>query len=196
MDSYQALQRLQDGNERYVAAKLTLTNEMAARRAEVAEAQHPFAAILGCSDSRVPPEIVFDHGLGSLFVIRVAGNLVSDFGLGSLEYAVAHLHIPLILVLGHNRCGAVVAAIHSMEEDLDPRGHVGNLVDALRPAVKKAKGLPGPLLDHAIRANIEGQVARLRSARPVLDELIRQGQLRIVGAHYDLDTGHVELIVA
>lgn len=195
MDSYQALRRLLEGNERYVAAKQTYANGTAARRMEVAQAQRPVAAILGCADSRVPPEIVFDQGLGDLFVVRVAGNLVDEAGLGSLEYAVTQLEVPLVLVLGHTRCGAVAAAVASVEEGQDPPGHIISLTDAIRPAVKKAKGRPGDLLDSAIRTNIAEQVERLRVARPILGERVRLGQLKIAGGRYDLDTGQVEITV-
>ena len=195
MDSYQALQRLREGNERYVAAKLTLTNATATRRLEVAHEQRPFAAILVCADSRVPAEIVFDQGLGDLFVVRVAGPVADEAVLGSLEFAVTALAVPLILVLGHERCGAVQATVKALEQGDDPPGHIASLVDAIRPAVKQARGRPGDLVDNALRAHIAGLVERLRAARPILGERVRQGQLKIVGARYNLETGQVEITV-
>jgi carbonic anhydrase len=132
----QALQELMNGNKRYVAAELAHPNQTAARRAEVAKGQDPFAIIVGCSDSRVPPEIIFDQGLGDLFVTRVAGNIVDDVVLGSIEYAAEHLGVPLIVVLGHKRCGAVEAAAKGGDAPV----HIRSLVEAIKPAIKKAKG--------------------------------------------------------
>ena len=186
----QTLQKLTDGNRRYVAAKSVHPNQTAARRADVAEGQHPFAVIVSCSDSRVPPEVVFDQGVGDLFVVRVAGHIVDDVALGSIEYAVAHLGAPLIVVLGHERCGAVDAAVKGGEA----HGHIGSLVEAIQPAVKKAKGRPGDALDNAVRANVKYVVGKLRSAGPFLDARVRKGALKIVGARYDLDDGKVEVM--
>ena len=195
MDSYQALRRLLEGNERYVAAKQTYTNGTAARRLEVAREQRPFAAILGCADSRVPAEIVFDQGLGDLFVVRVAGPVADEAVLGSLEFAATELGVPLILVLGHERCGAIKATIEALERGDDPPGHIAALTGAIRPAVKQARGRPGDLVDNALRAHIAGLVERLRAARPILGERVRQGQLKIAGARYSLETGQVEITV-
>jgi len=186
----QVLQKLMAGNKRYMTAKLTHPNQTTARRAEVAKGQHPLAIIVGCSDSRVPPEIVFDQGLGDLFVIRVAGNIVDDAILGSIEYAAEHLHAPLIVVLGHERCGAVDATVKGGNVP----GHIGSLVGAIKPAVGRAKDQSGDPLDNAVRANVRMVVDQLKSSGPILEELVKQGKLKIVGARYDLDSGAVEVI--
>ncbi len=186
----QALADLMAGNKRYVAARLTYPNQTVARRAEVAKGQHPFAVILGCADSRVPPEIIFDQGLGDLFVIRVAGNVVDDVVMDSIEYAAEHLGVQLIVVLGHTRCGAVDATVKGGEA----AGHIRSLVEAIRPAVEKAKGQPGDLLTNAVKANVEMVVDRLKSSKPILAESVEAGRLKIVGARYDLESGVVEII--
>ena len=142
MDGDRALQKLMEGNTRYVSARLAHPNQTPARRAEVSEGQHPFAVIVGCSDSRLPPEIIFDQGLGDLFVVRLAGHVLNDEALGSIEYAVEHLGTQLIMVLGHDRCGAVTAAV----KEGDASGHLGSIMKAIAPAVKKAKDRPGDLL--------------------------------------------------
>jgi carbonic anhydrase len=186
----EALQRLVEGNRRHVAGEFTITRRLAERRQQVAQVQRPFAAILGCSDSRLPPEIVFDHSLGDLFVVRVAGNILDGPGLGSLEFAATQLGTPLIVVLGHVRCGAVAA---TLAETKVP-GHILSLVDAIRPAVQMVKGQPGDPLDNAIRANIRKSAEDIRTAPPILADLVKSGKLDVVGALYDLDTGKVELL--
>ena len=185
-----ARQQLLDGNKRYVEAKLSHPNQSRDRRIEVAKGQHPFAAVVSCSDSRVPPEVVFDQGLGDLFVIRLAGNVLTDEALGSLEYAVEHLGFKYILVLGHERCGAVEATIKGGEAP----GHIAGLVKAIRPAVEKVKNEPGDLLDNAVRANVVMVVQQLRSSGPILEGLVKKGELTIDGARYDLDDGVVEIL--
>lgn len=185
-----ALQKLIDGNKRYVAAKLSHPNQTAERRTEVAKGQHPFAVIVGCSDSRVPPEIIFDQGIGDLFVIRVAGNIVDDVALGSIEYAVEHLAVQLIVVLGHERCGAVEATVKGG----GTAGHIGSLVEAIKPAVEKVKEQPGDLVDNAIKSNVKMIVQKLKSSKPILENLVKKGTLKIVGVRYDLDDGTVEII--
>jgi carbonic anhydrase len=155
----------------------------------IAAGQHPFAIILGCADSRVPPEIIFDQGLGDLFVIRVAGNILDDAILGSIEYAVEELGTALVLVLGHERCGAVAATVKHAEVV----GHISTLINAIQPAVDRAKNEPGDLLDNAIRANIELVVAQLKSSMPVAD-LVLKNKLTVVGAQYNLKCGSVDLI--
>jgi carbonic anhydrase len=155
----------------------------------IAAGQHPFAIILGCADSRVPPEIIFDQGLGDLFVIRVAGNILDDAILGSIEYAVEELGTALVLVLGHERCGAVAATVKHAEVV----GHISTLINAIQPAVDRAKNEPGDLLDNAVRANIELVVAQLKSSMPVAD-LVLKNKLTVVGAQYNLKCGSVDLI--
>ena len=187
----EALQRLLDGNQRYVAGRAIRPNQTTARRATVAGGQHPFAAILGCSDSRVPPEIVFDQGLGDLFVVRLAGNVADPVALDSLDYAVTHLGARLILVLGHERCGAVTAAVEGYGE----RGDVGPMLAELRPAVAASKDLPGNPVANAIRANVELTVENLRTSKP-LSAMVASGELKIVGGIYHLATGKVEMFPA
>ena len=184
----EALDRLREGNRRFasdVRSQAPLDTQM--RRNELAEGQEPFAIILGCSDSRVPAEIVFDQGLGDLFVVRVAGNVATDTELGSLEYGAEHLHIPLLVVLGHERCGAVTAAIEGGAAE----GHIATLINLLKPAVDKTHGLPGDPVANAVRTNVELVVKQLRSSTPILSELVTHGKLRIVGGVYSLQTGAV-----
>lgn len=185
-----ARQKLADGNKRYVDAKLSHPDQTAERRTEVAKGQHPFAAIVSCSDSRVPPEVIFDQGLGDLFVIRLAGNILDDAALGSLEYAVEHLGVKHIMVLGHERCGAVDATVKGGEVP----GHIGSLVKAIQPAVDKVRNQPGDLLDNAVRANVTMVVQQLKSSGPILEELTKKGELTIDGARYDLDDGEVVVL--
>ena len=180
-----ALAKLKEGNLRFATSEVSQSKPTAARRAETAQAQHPFAIIVGCADSRTAPELVFDQNLGDLFVIRTAGNLVDDHALGSIEYAVAHAGARLIVVLGHTRCGAVTAAL---ESDRAP-GHIQSLVRDIQPAVKAAKGKPGDALAAAITENAR-QVAAQIKKKAVLGDLARE--VRIVSAIYDLDTGKIE----
>jgi carbonic anhydrase len=187
-----ALQRLKEGNQRFVAGKPLHQRQNAARRAELVSAQHPFAAILGCSDSRVPLEIVFDQGLGDLFAVRVAGNVAGGDERGSLQYAVAHLHVPLVVVLGHERCGAVSAALSPPSELAKEAGGVQELVARI---VSNLKTLPASAdeeerVHKAVEANVRGSLQQLRDAA-VLKEKIAGGEIRVVGAVYELDSGRV-----
>jgi carbonic anhydrase len=190
-----ALQRLLEGNRRYAAQQSIQVNESESRRVEVAQGQHPFATIFSCVDSRVPPELVFDRGLGDLFVIRTAGQAIDSIVLGSLQYGVAELKIPLLMVLGHEKCGAVKATIDTLEQNLSAGADLQALVDGIQPAVEKARAEPGDLLDNAVRANVALAVERLRTS-PILAEAVEQATLKIVGARYDLDTGIVEVTVS
>jgi carbonic anhydrase len=183
-----AIQRLKNGNQRFVEGRATHERQQAARRATIAKGQSPFAIIVCCSDSRVPPEIVFDQGLGDVFVVRTAGNVVDDVGLGSIEYAVEHLGTRLIVVLGHDHCGAVSAAVSGGEAP----GHVQAVVNAIRPAVERTRAQPGDAVANAVRANVVATVEKLRTAAPILPDRIKAGKLAVVGARYDLDDGHVE----
>lgn len=182
-----ALAELHAGNGRHVTHHYAHPHQTAARLHEVAGGQHPHAIVLSCSDSRVPPEIVFDEGLGDLFTVRVAGNIAADAEIASIEYGVEHLHVPLVVVLGHQSCGAVAAAIEGGEAP----GHLPALVGAIAPAVEKAKGMKGSLPDNATRVNVENVVSQLRSSHPVLAERVANGTLKVVGAVYSLDTGKV-----
>ena len=181
------LAELKSGNEHHVAHRYQHPHESLDRLRELAGGQHPHAEILSCSDSRVPPEIVFDQGLGDLFIVRVAGNVATDTEIGSLEYGAEHLHIPLLVVLGHDSCGAVTAAV----EAGPPEGHIAALVNLIKPAVEKSRSMPGDSVSNAVRANVEMVVTQLRSSTPILSELVAHGKLRIVGAVYSIKTGTV-----
>jgi carbonic anhydrase len=189
-DADRAVQELHAGNVRHAGGWPTQPHQTRERRLEIASVQRPFAAVLGCSDSRVPPEIVFDQGLGDLFVVRTAGHVVDHVVLASLEYAVEHLKVPLIVVLGHTRCGAVEAAIEGGEHP----GHLGRLVEAIRPAVEAAEDERAHLLDRAVRENVIRVVAELEASRPVLAYLVQEETVSIVGAVYALETGRVEFL--
>ncbi|PYK08496.1 MAG: carbonic anhydrase [Verrucomicrobia bacterium] len=168
---------------------LGMTAEQAAkRRAELTKNQHPFATIVSCSDSRVPPEIVFDQGLGDLFVVRVAGNVIDDHSLGSVEYSVDHLAVRLIVVLGHQRCGAVKAAKETLAAKTTAPGHIESLVKAIRPAVEAT--INGDL-ETTIEANVKNVVRALRSSTPILKPKVDSGEVRVIGGYYSLDTGAV-----
>ena len=181
------LTELKTGNTHHVAHRYQHPHETLDRQRQLVSGQHPHAEILSCSDSRVPPEIVFDQGLGDLFIIRVAGNVASDTELASLEYGAEHLHIPLLVVLGHESCGAVTAAVQGGP----PEGHLAALVDLLKPAVEKTHGMPGDPVSNVVRINVEMVVKQLRSSTPILSELVAHGKLKIVGAVYSIDTGSV-----
>jgi carbonic anhydrase len=185
-----ALQVLLDGNKRYVTSKAEHPDQTADRRVEVASGQHPIAIILSCSDSRVPPEILFDQGLGDLFVMRTAGNVLDDAVLGSIEYGVAELEIPLLVVLGHERCGAVKATVEGHEVP----GHIAYLVKAIKPAFDKVKAEAGDVVDNTVRANALMVADQLAAAEPILSEAVKAGKLMIVAARYDLDAGEVEVL--
>ena len=190
LNSEQALMRLKEGNERFVAKRCIHPNQSAERQAEVVKGQHPFAAILTCSDSRVPPEIIFDEGIGDLFIIRVAGNILSEEILGTIEYAAEHLGIPLVLVLGHQKCGAVQAAVKGGEVP----GKIRRLVEALQPAVANAKNLSGDLVENAVRANVERAVEQLKESEPIMAELVHKGKVKVIGGYYNLETGRVTVL--
>lgn len=189
-DSQTSLQKLIDGNKRFTDSKPTHVNQTSERRLDVAKGQKPFAVVVTCSDLRVPPEIIFDQGLGDLFVIRTAGNIIDDIGLGSIEYAVEHLGVQLIVVLGHEKCGAVDAAVKGGHAE----GHIQNLIEAIRPAVEKEKKNKGDLLDNSVKANALMVVKQLNSSEPILKEFVHEKKLTIVGARYDLDDGLVTIL--
>ncbi|WP_413173704.1 carbonic anhydrase [Anabaena azotica] len=188
-DPDEALKALLDGNERFASRKRRYGHQSYSRLQEVAKGQKPFASILGCADSRVPAEIVFDQGLGDLFVCRVAGNIAAPEEIGSLEYGSLVLGAKVILVLGHERCGAVSATLKGEEVP----GKIGSLLEAIKPGVEKSKDQPGDKLENACKANILVQIENLKSS-PVLAELIKSNKLKIVGGYYDLDSGKVNLV--
>jgi carbonic anhydrase len=183
-----ALAKLLAGNQRFASQKVRQPNQGVFRLHEVAKGQKPFAAILGCADSRVPVEILFDRGLGDLFTVRVAGNVATPEEIGSLEYA-ALLGTQVILVLGHERCGAVTAALANKPVP----GQIGKILDQIQPAIASTKGRSGDPLKNAIIANVNNQTTTLKSS-PVLAKLIETDKLKIVGGYYDLDTGLVSQI--
>ena len=180
-----ALAKLTEGNMRFANSKVSTGKPTAARRAETAQTQHPFAIIVGCSDSRTSPEIIFDQNLGDLFVIRTAGNLVDDYALGTIKYGVEHLGARLVVVLGHQRCGAVKAALESESAP----GHINALVRDIQPAVKAAKNKQGDALANAAHENALDVAEKIRK-NVELGELF--SQIRVVSGYYDLDTGKVE----
>jgi carbonic anhydrase len=179
---------LKAGNEHHASKRYQHPHMTETRQRELASGQHPHAAILSCADSRVAPEIVFDQGLGDLFDVRVAGNIAGDAEVASLEYAAEHLSCPVVVVVGHQRCGAVSAAV----EGGDAPGHLPTLITAIKPAVLKAAAMPGDRVDNAVRINVENVVRQLRESKPVLAKMTAEGHLRIVGAVYSLDTGKVD----
>lgn len=186
----EATKRLVDGNRRFVNNDATHPNQTAEHRLALAKGQKPFAVVVTCSDSRVCPEIIFDQGLGDLFVVRVAGNSVGDVELGSIEYAVEHLGAKLILVLGHENCGAVDAAIKGGET----HGHIGDVTSPLKPAVDATKGYLGNVLDAAVRHNAKYVADSLRVRDSLFKQNIAKGEVRVFGARYDLDSGLVEIL--
>lgn len=195
----EALARLREGNERFVS-DVRNHNELAShrRRRAVAESQEPFAIILGCSDSRVPAEIVFDQGLGDLFVIRVAGNIVAPSQIGSVEFAAERFSTKLVVVLGHSKCGAIIATLEELQRRSEERSrNLRTIVNRIRPAVETLTTTelardPEVLLHHAVRANIRMAADHLRHGSELLEQLIQTQGLLIVGAEYSLETGVVE----
>lgn len=187
----QAMKNLMEGNARFASGNSIHPDQSVAdRRAELVTTQHPYAVIVTCSDSRVPPEIVFDEGLGEIFVVRTAGQVMDNVTLGSIEYAVDHLNVQLVLVLGHDGCGAVEAAVAGGESP----GHIGDLVSAIKPAVDVAKGMKGDLLNNSIDVNTENIVAKLKSSEPILSTAVKQGKLTVLGARYQLGSGVVKIL--
>jgi carbonic anhydrase len=187
----EAISKLKDGNGRYTSGNLQHPGQTTERRAELAKTQHPFATIVSCSDSRVPPEIVFDQGLGDLFIVRVAGNVINDEGLGSIEYSVDHLGTRLILVLGHQSCGAVKAARETIAAKGTAPGHIESLVTAIKPAVEATAKDD---LDATIKANVTHVVQALRSSTPILKAKVEAGDVQVIGGYYSLDTGAVTFL--
>jgi carbonic anhydrase len=188
-----ALALLQKGNERYVDG-VSRRHDFKHERDALSGGQNPYAGVLSCADSRVAPEYAFDSGRGDLFVCRVAGNFANDDVIASFEYAVANLGTPLIMVLGHDSCGALAATIKSVKDNASLPGRLPSLVAALAPAVKAVDGQAGDLLANAIRQNVVNNVAALKKASPILDAAVAQGKLKIVGAVYRLADGRVELV--
>jgi carbonic anhydrase len=189
-----ALKRLMEGNARYVGGTST-THDFKAEREALVSGQNPFVAVLSCSDSRIAPEYAFDTARGDLFSIRVAGNFVTPEGLASLEYGVAVLGAPLILVLGHESCGAIEAGIKAVKDQTIFPGHIPKLTDALKSAVEAVLKQPGNLMENATAQNVKNSVNSLKQASPLLTDAQSKGTLKIVGGIYRLASGKVELIV-
>ncbi|MFN8677592.1 MAG: carbonic anhydrase [Thermomicrobiales bacterium] len=187
------LQRLIDGNKRYVAGELTAFDDLAADREATAGGQHPFAVIVSCADSRVPPELIFDQTVGDLFVVRTAGQVIDEAARGSITFGVDVLRAPLIVVMGHSSCGAVAAAIAALDGDPIP-GYAYRFAEAIAPAVQEVRGDEGDLLENAARANVMLGVERLRTAEPDLAPVIADGSVTIAGAYYDLASGEVTFL--
>ena len=197
----QALQRLKEGNLRYATDQRVATEYVTrSRREELAKSQNPFAVILGCSDSRVPVEILFDQGLGDLFVIRVAGNIVAPSQVGSVEFAAEAFGTRLVVVLGHSGCGAITATLEELQRPTENQSrNLRSIVDRVRPSVETLfatelrNDLPA-LVDQAVKANIRASVNHLRHGSAILEQLIQEDGLAVVGAEYSLETGLVEFL--
>lgn len=194
MTPEQALKALMEGNARYVTAKRTSPHQDEKRRIELAKGQAPFATILSCSDSRVPPELLFDQGLGDLFVLRTAGNTLADVVVGSIEYAVSVLKCPLIMVLGHEKCGAVDAAVQFVTKKTTYPGQIQALAKNIAPAVEKVKDMKGDLLDNAVKANAVMGLEQLEQMSTILSDAYKAHKIGVVAARYDLDEGKVEIV--
>lgn len=189
----EALATLMAGNQRYVDG-VAKRHDFLHEREALTGGQNPFAAVLSCADSRIAPEYAFDSGRGDIFAVRVAGNFVNDDGLGSLEYAVAVLNTPLIMVLGHDKCGAISAAIKAEKEDAVFPGHIQRLADRLKGAVEKVEDMPGDMLANATKQNVRDAVIELSSRSPLIAERVKDGKLKIVGSVYRLTTGRVDIV--
>ena len=198
MSADQALDRLRTGNRRFAAGTGSGAVASQLRRIELAEGQEPFAVVLGCSDSRVPAEIVFDQGLGDLFVIRVAGNIVAASQIGSVEFAVERFGTPLVVVLGHSRCGGIVATLNELTRPTEHQSrNLRSIVDRVRPSVEallatELRDDPTALVAQAVRANVRVSVSRLRHGSEILEQHLQDGRLVVVGAEDSLESGLVE----
>jgi carbonic anhydrase len=185
-----ALQRLLDGNARFAAGHAEHPNQSVARRIEVVKAQTPFAAVITCSDSRVAPELYCDQGIGDLFVVRDAGNVLDDHVIGSVEYAVEHLHVSVIIVIGHEKCGAVSAAVAGGHAD----SHIASIIESLRPAVQESRNLAGDKVENAVRTNARRGAMALKGGSPIIINAMRAGEVKVFAGRYDLTSGRLELL--
>lgn len=190
MKGEEALKLLKEGNIRYAKGKLKHPHTDHSWRNSLASEQHPFAVVLSCADSRVVPELIFDQGLGDLFVIRVAGNVAKDKVLGSMEYAIKFLGTKLIIVLGHENCGAVKASLSNE----DPGGHIGSIIEKLKPAVYAAKRMEGDHLENSIKVNAQIVSEEIKESKPILNEAYNSNELVVIPAYYNLSTGVVDFI--
>ena len=197
LNADQSLRELLDGNQRFVTGKRLTPRGRPEDFRALTHGQFPEAVIISCADSRVAPEILFDVGVGDIFVVRVAGNVIGGAGVtvkGSIEYAVAELNVPLILVLGHSSCGAVKAAIKHLEDKDALPGAINGLVDLIKPAVARSKGMPGSQLENAVQENVRVGVERLQGLDPILAPRVKNGKVKVLGGVYDLLTGAVTLL--
>jgi carbonic anhydrase len=186
----EALEILLAGNKRFVAGTLEHPNHCEDSRKGLVSGQDPFAVILACADSRVPPVDVFDQGLGDLFVVRVAGNIINDQILGSIEYAVSHLHTPLVMVMGHSSCGAV----NAVAQGVKLLGHIASLTPPIDAALKKAKGLEGCWMDNATKELALTTAKKIAESEPIIADLVKEGKVMVVATYYNLDSGEVSLL--
>ena len=185
-----ALQRLLDGNKRFMSGKLEHPNHCEESRRGLVDGQDPLAVVLTCADSRVPPVDVFDQGLGDIFVVRVAGNIINDHLLGSIEYAVAHLHTPLVMVMGHSSCGAVSAVAQGVKLD----GHIASLTPSIDAALKKTKGLEGHWTNNAAKMLARTTAKKIAESEPIIADLVQEGRVLVVATYYDLESGEVAVL--
>ena len=194
MSGDESLLKLLEGNKRFISGQLTTKDCSAEKRQELTKGQHPFAIVLSCSDSRVPAEIVFDQGLGDIFVVRVAGNVVDPTTLGSIEYGAEHLNAPLLIILGHEQCGAVAATLDAKGK---PEGNIGAILKKIMPAVKTAKAAKkdrAETLQIAIQENVRNTYRDIMKNSKIVPEMVHEGKLKVIGAEYYLGTGKVEII--
>ena len=186
----EALARLKEGNSRFVSGLVTHPDQSAERRVAQSNGQTPFAIVLTCADSRVSPEIFFDQGIGDLFVIRNAGNVLDDHVIGSMEYAVEHLHVPLIVVVGHAKCGAVAATVAGGHAP----GHIASIVESIEPALEEARNQEGDKVDNTVKANARRVASILNRVEPIIGEAVKSGKVKVVAVRYDVTTGQVEIL--
>jgi carbonic anhydrase len=191
----QALAKLKAGNDKFVSAPQLCAADLMQQRQQIAKAQAPWATIVACSDSRVPPELLFGGlGLGELFVARNAGNMVDTATMGTIEYGAEHLGTPLVVVLGHQRCGAVEAACAVVEQHAKFPGSIGPMVEAIVPAAKAVHGRPGDFVDNTVRESAKRTAAKVASKSQIVAQLVKTGKVKVVAARYDLDRGSVEFL--
>lgn len=189
-NSLDSLQKLIEGNKRYIESKVICHEDWTAKRAALAEGQNPFAVVVTCSDSRVPPEIIFDQSLGDLFVVRLAGNVVDDLAIGSIVYAVEALKANLIIVLGHEKCGAVDAAIKGLKF----KNQIDDVIREIRPAVRETRKERSDVLEKTIKANVRNVEEKIKTSKPTLSKSFQEGKVKVIGGYYELESGKVEIL--
>jgi carbonic anhydrase len=194
-----ALRQLVEGNARFANGKVIHPRRRPADFRAISQVQNPVAVVVACSDSRVSPKLLFDAGVGDLFVIRLAGNVVDGAGVtvkGSIEYAIAELNVPLVVVLGHTNCGAVKAAVQHIDQQDSVPGAINGLVEMIKPPVAKTRRQPGDVFDNVIRANVDGGVEKLKNLQPILAPRVQSGSVKVIGGVYDLQSGSVRFLPA